>query len=129
MDKRLKRILIIAFMLFTLILGTVMYTVLSGEFKWDSIIVVIVVVLFLLYAIPRFILNKDDIVENDEYSKKVMQTAASRTFYISLYVWLFLMYFDDLMPATSTQIGLGISISAVIFIINAFIIKFTGLKE
>jgi hypothetical protein len=112
-----------------MILGLTFYFFLEGQFDWSAIIVIIIILLFLAFAIPRYILGKNDVVEKDEYSKKIVTLAASRSYFITIYMWLILMYFDDFLPETSTQIGLGISLMAVVFLINALIIKFTGVKE
>ena len=133
MDSKFKRILLIVFLLFTLISGLALYTYLSGEFRWDSVIIVIIIALFLAYAIPKFILDRNDVVEQDEYSKKIMRLAAARSYMISLYTWLALMWFDEplseIAPESTTKIGIGIGIMAIVFLVNALVIKARGIRE
>ncbi|QMS84953.1 hypothetical protein [Candidatus Xianfuyuplasma coldseepsis] len=127
-----KRMIIMLSLVFSVIAGTVLFTVLSG-FSWDALIVVIIVLLFLVYSIPRFILNRNDVVSDDEYSKKIMRIAAGRSYIVSLYTWLAMMWFskilDDVFPETTTKIGLGIGIMAIVFLINIIIVRITGVKE
>ena len=105
MDK--KRILFMSLTVLSIIVGVVLFTIHSGGFTWDAIVIIIIVLLFLAYAIPRFILNRHDKVDNDEYSKKVLRTAAARSYYISLYTWLAMIWFakplDDFIPETTTK--------------------------
>ena len=65
--------------------------------------------------------------------KKVLHLAASRSYLISLYTWLAMMWFapilDDNFEATTTKIGIGIGLMAIVFLVNILIIKTTGLKE
>lgn len=116
----------------SVILGTVLFSILAG-FSWNTLIVVIVVLLFLMYGVPKFIIHRNDTVSEDEYSKKVMRLAASRSYLVSLYTWLAMMWFsnilDDNFPETTTKIGIGIGIMAIVFLINILIIQATGLKE
>ena len=127
-----KRLLVMISLVASVILGTVMFTVLAG-FTWDALFVVVIVLLFLLYAIPKYIINRHDQVSEDEYSKKVLHLAASRSYIVSLYTWLAMMWFsgilDDNFDATTTKIGIGIGIMAIVFLVNVLIVKATGIKE
>ena len=131
MDK--KRLWVTLALLASVIVGVVLYIVLAGGFTWDSIIVIIVVLLFLVFSIPRFIINRHDKVGDDEYSKKMMRVVAARSYMVSLYTWLAMMWFskplDDYFEATTTKIGIGIGIMAIVFLVNAIIIKFTGVPD
>lgn len=120
-------------MVASVILGVVVFTILSGGFTWDAIMIIIIVALFLLFAIPRFILNRHDTVGDDEYSKKMMRIVAARSYLVSIYTWLVMMWFskplDDFFPETTTKIGLGIAIMAIVFLVNAIVVKFTGVPD
>lgn len=66
----------------------------------------------------------------DELSKKVLQKASSLSYYISLYMWLALIYFSDRIKLeTHTLIGSGILGMAVIFFICWVIINFIGIRN
>lgn len=131
MDPK-KRLFVMISLVASVILGTVLFTLLAG-FTWDAMFVVIIVALFLVYAIPKYIINRNDAVSEDEYSKKVLRLAASRSYIVSIYTWLAMMWFsailDDYFEATTTKIGFGIGIMAVVFLVNILIIKVTGIKE
>jgi len=66
----------------------------------------------------------------DELSKKVMLRTSSLSYYISLYLWLVLMYFSDkLKLETHTIIGVGILGMAVIFAICWLVFNFRGVRN
>ncbi len=66
----------------------------------------------------------------DELSKKVMRKTSSLSFYISLYLWLAIMFFSDkLNYETHTIIGIGILGMAVVFAVCWLVINFTGIKN
>jgi len=66
----------------------------------------------------------------DELSKKVMLKTSSLSFYISLYLWLMIMYFSDkLKLETHTIIGAGILGMAVTFAICWIYFNFRGVRN
>jgi peptidoglycan/LPS O-acetylase OafA/YrhL len=66
----------------------------------------------------------------DELSKKVMMKTASLSYYISLYLWLFIMYISDRTTMeTHTLIGAGILGMAIIFFLSWLYSKFFGFKN
>ena len=66
----------------------------------------------------------------DELSKKVMLRTSSLSYYISLYLWLVIMYFSDrLKLETHTIIGVGILGMAVIFTICWLVFNFRGVRN
>jgi hypothetical protein len=66
----------------------------------------------------------------DELSRKVMVRATSLAYYVSIYLWLFVMYISDKtsLPAHSL-IGGGIAGMAVIFLLCWLGVKAFGLKN
>ena len=66
----------------------------------------------------------------DELSKKVMTRASSFAYYISIYLWLFVMYVSDKTPlASHTLIGAGILGMAVVFLFSWLGVKAFGMKN
>jgi peptidoglycan/LPS O-acetylase OafA/YrhL len=66
----------------------------------------------------------------DEMSKKVMQKTASYSYYISLYLWLAIMYFSDKMDyETHVFIGSGILGMALVFTVCWLIFNFRGVRN
>ncbi|HNW57615.1 MAG TPA: hypothetical protein PLP69_00825 [Bacteroidales bacterium] len=67
---------------------------------------------------------------DDEFSKKVMIKSSSLSFYISLYMWLFIMYLSDKTnKEASDLIGSGIIGMAIIFMLSWVGTKFYGMKD
>jgi peptidoglycan/LPS O-acetylase OafA/YrhL len=66
----------------------------------------------------------------DEMSKKVMRKTASYSYYISLYLWLAIMYFSDKMDfETHVIIGSGILGMALVFTGCWLIFNFRGVRN
>lgn len=66
----------------------------------------------------------------DELSRKVLQKTAAFSFYISLYMWLVMIYLSDKIKVESDAlIGAGIIGMAVIYAICWIVFNFTGLKN
>jgi uncharacterized membrane-anchored protein len=66
----------------------------------------------------------------DELSKKVMTRASSLAYYISIYLWVFVMYVSDktTLP-THSLIGTGILGMAVVFLLCWLGVRFFGTKN
>ena len=66
----------------------------------------------------------------DELSKKVMRKTSSLSYYISLYLWLVIMYFSDKFEyETHTIIGGGILGMAVIFTVCWLVFNYRGVRN
>ena len=66
----------------------------------------------------------------DEMSKKLLQKSSSIAFYISLYLWVLLMYIADKKIYESDVVfGIGILGMGVVFASSYFILRFIGLKN
>lgn len=132
MEKK-KRLILIMIAIFVLLAGTITFVILAGGFDWRSIAVITFTVLVLAIAIPKLVINRNDLVSNDEYSRKVLKTVASRSYLVSLYTWLIMMYFsdmlDDFLPDTITKFAFGIGVMILVFVVNYIIVKITGVKE
>ena len=100
----------------------------------NEILVIAVLVTVLSFAIFRGIsvarssINKEPV--EDELSKKVMTKASSLSYYISIYLWLVIMYLSDKTKLEShSLIGAGIMGMALIFLCCWFFVKYKGLKN
>ena len=104
---------------------TVMFIYKAGEFNAYTIMSVIIALLILVFALFFVIKRKREIdqgvPQHDERSRKIMNLAAARAFYISLYWFLAIMWFDILFEKmqleTNSVVGLGIAGMAVIWAI------------
>jgi len=94
-------------------------------------IIILVLVLFGLYvAFRRIGSEKRGQPAEDEFSKKVMQKAAALSYFVSLYLWLGIMYLaDKLKTETDVMFGWGILGMAVIFGASWLFYNFRGIKD
>lgn len=66
----------------------------------------------------------------DELSKKILQRAAAISYYISLYIWVILIFLKDRVEfETEELLGSGILAMAATFGISWLIIKSKGIKN
>jgi peptidoglycan/LPS O-acetylase OafA/YrhL len=103
---------------------------------WDSpqmmmIAVGLVVVGFAVYigmARLKSTLRKEP--AEDELSKSIMTRASSLSYYMSIYLWLFIMYVSDKVKwETHTLVGAGILGMAIIFFLSWLGVKLFGLRN
>jgi peptidoglycan/LPS O-acetylase OafA/YrhL len=93
-------------------------------------IIILVVAFAVFIGIKRLTSAKRGEPAEDELSKKVMQRTAAWSYYVSLYLWLAIMYFSDRLKfETHTIIGGGILGMAVIFAICWLIFNFRGVRN
>ena len=127
---------VIFFIVAALVLATVGLWIFSssGNFKPADIasfgIIILVVAFAVFIGVKRLKSAKRGEPPEDELSKKVMRKTSSLSFYISLYLWLAIMYFSDkLNYETHTIIGIGILGMAVVFAVCWLVINFTGSRN
>lgn len=66
----------------------------------------------------------------DELSKKILQRSAAISYYISLYIWVFLIFLKDRVEfETEELLGTGILVMAVTFGISWIILNSKGIKN
>ncbi len=66
----------------------------------------------------------------DEYSKKVMQKSAALSYYISLYLWVAMIYIEDRVDWDGEAvIGSGIVGMGVIFAVSWLVFNYRGIRE
>ena len=94
-------------------------------------VIILVVLGFAVFiGIKRFSSAKRGEPIEDELSKKILVKASSISFYVSIYLWLVIMYYSDKTPLENhTLIGLGILGMALIFAITWVVIHFRGLSN
>ena len=135
MIKNMKKAVIV-FIVAVLVLATVGVWIFSssGNFKPTDILgfgVIILVVAFAVFiGIRRLTSAKRGEPPEDELSKKVMRKTSSLSYYISLYLWLVIMYFSDRLDyETHAIIGAGILGMAVVFAVCWLVFNFTGIRH
>jgi peptidoglycan/LPS O-acetylase OafA/YrhL len=93
--------------------------------------VIILIVAFAIFVGVKKLRNvKRGEPAEDELSKKILQKTAAISYYVSLYIWVFLLSFKDRIKwDTDELIGAGILAMAVTFGISWVIINFKGIKN
>lgn len=84
---------------------------------WIMIMVQLVVVVFaIVFAFRRLRSAKENMPAEDEMSKDIKRRASSTAYYLSLYLWLAMMFLEEYIPLERhTLIGGGILGMALIF--------------
>lgn len=93
-------------------------------------IIFLMVAFGLFFAWRRFSSVRRGEPVEDEMSKRVMQKASSLSYYISLYLWVFIIYINDRVDSdTEVLIGSGILGMAIIFAFCWLIIYLRGIRN
>jgi len=131
----MKRTLVI-FMVAFLVLATtaIWFFTSTSEFKPVDLLqfgVILVLVGYgLFFGYKRLTSVKRGEPVEDELSKKVVQKAAALSYFISLYLWVFMIWLKDRVSLdTEELLGSGILAMAVIFGISWVVINFRGIKN
>lgn len=127
---------IVSIIISTLIIITVSLWILNTSKKIEfvdalSFVVIFIVVLFgIVVGLSRIKSVKLGQPAEDELSKKLLQKASSTSYYISLYLWLVIIYVSDKIKAeTHTFISAGILAMAITFVLSWVFFKIFGLKD
>jgi len=93
--------------------------------------IVLLVVGFAVYlGISRLRSHRSGETAEDELSKTVMRRASSLAYYISIYLWLFVMYVSDKTKLEAhSLVGAGIAAMAVVFVLCWLGVKLFGMKS
>jgi len=127
---------ILVFVVVLLVVFTFILWIMNSRMGWDSpqmmmIAVGLVVVGFAVYigmARLKSTLRKEP--AEDELSKSIMTRASSLSYYMSIYLWLFIMYVSDKVKwETHTLVGAGILGMAIIFFLSWLGVKLFGLRN
>ena len=93
-------------------------------------VIVIVVLFALFFGYKRISSSRKGEPPEDELSKRVMQKASSLSYYISIYLWLAVMYFSEkLNYETHTLIGAGILGMAIVLAVCWLVFNFRGIRN
>ncbi len=129
----MKRTLLI-FIVALLVLVSIVFWVFNIQKPLNPIEIGMILVPLILVGFSLFLgfrnlgsaIRKEPV--EDELSKKVMTKASSLSFYISLYIWLFVMYISDKTTlAPQSLIGAGIAGMALVFLLSWIGVKIFGL--
>ncbi|MCU0458406.1 MAG: hypothetical protein MUE37_04850 [Bacteroidales bacterium] len=96
-----------------------------------SFAVIIILVGFgIWFAIRRFSSAYKGEPQEDELSKRIVQKTAAWSYYISLYMWVFMIWLKDRVTMDTEQVlGAGILSMAVIFMLCFIFHKLRGIRH
>jgi hypothetical protein len=105
----------------------------SSSFYSEIIFIVGIAILFIVsifFAIKRLKNRKQGLPEEDELSKKIVNKAGAKSFFVSLFLWLALLYIHNHTTVdTELLFGYGIMGMAFIFITFTIIFNIRGIKD
>ena len=118
----------------TIVIGALVYSgkvdriTNSDIFQFGVIGLLVVLALFVGISQLRSY-NRNEPPE-DELSKKILQKAAAKSFYVSLYLWLVVSYVTDGKDLEiGSVIGTGIVGMALVFLISWLVVKYQGIRD
>jgi hypothetical protein len=127
---------IVGFVISVLVLASLALWALKGHIAGNTqeIVmagIVLVLVGFAVYlAVSRLKSHMRHEPGEDELTKKVMTRASSLAYYVSIYLWLFVMYISDKTSlAAHSLVGAGILGMAVVFLLCWIGVKAFGMKN
>jgi len=131
MKKAVLIFIVAAIVLIACGLWIINSSVITGHKNIASLAVIILLIGFAIFiGFKRFTSVKRGEPAEDELSKKMLTKTSSISYYISIYLWLFIMYFSDKTKfETHTLIGVGIMGMALIFALTWVIIYFRGIRN
>ncbi|MHC1706039.1 MAG: hypothetical protein AB9842_00820 [Bacteroidales bacterium] len=131
----MKKVLIVFLVAGIVLLTTALWFFSSaGELKAMDMLhfaVILLVVAFALFVgYKRLTSVKRGEPAEDELTKRVLQKSAAVSYYVSLYIWVFLIFLKDRVTFdTEELLGTGILAMALTFGISWLIINFKGFRN
>jgi hypothetical protein len=131
MKKAVLIFVVAAIVLIAIGLWIIDSSVITGHKSILSLAVIILLVGFAIFiGFKQLKSVKRGEPAEDELSKKMQTKASSISYYISIYLWLFIMYFcDKTKIEIHTLIGMGIMGMALVLALSWVIIYFRGIKN
>ena len=127
---------IIALLVSAIVLATTAYWFFGAEksvnvYEILSFGVIIVLVGFgIWFAVRRFSAVRSGEPQEDELSKKIVQKSAAWSYYISLYMWVFMIWLKDRVTMETEEVlGAGILSMAVIFMLCFIFYRLRGVRN
>ena len=93
-------------------------------------VIATLVIFALVFGYRRLTSEKRGEPAEDELSKKVMVKSSSLAYFISLYMWVFMIWLKDRVAMDTEQLlGTGILAMAVIWALCWLVVYFRGIKD
>lgn len=131
----MKKAVLTIIVSFTAIAGIVTWILFPDkEVDLGEIVTAVVAAVVILFGLFIGIRRIKDVRKNlpveDERSKKIMKNAGATSFYLSLYLWLALMFFEEgINLEKHSLIGLGILGMAIIFALSWIYHNYFSIKN
>ncbi len=87
---------------------------------------IVTAILFAIFLNKTWKDIKEGQPSEDERSKKIKMNAAGYSFFVSIYVWIGLLIFQDFFNSCSHVVSIGIILMAILFIIISVILNKRG---
>jgi peptidoglycan/LPS O-acetylase OafA/YrhL len=130
MKKAVVIFVIAALVIITTVLWLSKSDMLGGIDLMSLVIIGLLVVFAVFIGIRRFSGARRGEPAEDELSKKVLQKTAAWSYYISLYMWVAMIYIKDRVKLDIEEIlGIGILAMAVAFALCWIIFNFKGIRN
>ncbi len=128
----MKKIIVGIVLILVLIVGLWIFKTTEIFNKIDllqSLVVLLLVGFGILATFRRLISARKGEPAEDELSKLILQKSSSLSYYVSLYLWLIIIYLNDKVNLETEQLlGWGIIGMAIIFVGSWSFLKIKGLK-
>lgn len=131
----MKRSLLVFIVAGLLIIGVVIWIITSStilkEIDFLHLGIITALVAFaIFFGIKRIKSERRKEPVEDEMSKKIIQKTAALSYYISLYMWVFIIFIKDRIEMdTEEWIGTGVLGMAITFAVTWIFFYFKGLKN
>lgn len=130
--KKVIPVLVVSLM----VMGTTLLWISGSSFSMPVLEIVQFAVILLLVGFGLYVaiyrlrsVRRGEPAE-DELSKKILQKASSLSFYISLFLWVAMIYIKDRVTVdTEVLLGSGILGMAVIWVVLVIYFRIRGLKD
>ena len=93
-------------------------------------IIIVLIGFGIWFAVRRFSAVRSGEPQEDELSKRIVQKTAAWSYYISLYMWVFMLWLKDRVAMDTEEVlGAGILSMAVIFMLCFIFHRLRGLRN
>jgi peptidoglycan/LPS O-acetylase OafA/YrhL len=131
----MKRSTLVFLIAFLVLLSTVIWFLsgMAGSNQTEFLhfgVIILIVAFAIFVGVKRLKSEKRGEPTEDELSKKVMLRTAALSYYVSLYLWVFLLFLKDRIKFDTEQlIGTGILAMAVTFAVSWLYFNFKGVQD
>ena len=94
------------------------------------VMIAILFIMGIIYGIKRIRSTKEGLPEDDELSKKIVRKSAGISFYITLFIWLILLFIQSFIDIDSRVLfSFGFVGMSLTFVITWLITNSCGIKD